>query len=43
MTLGDLVSSINAERKQGNLSSVIPLFVLNHYQSPRGAKILAAA
>ena len=33
MTLSDLVGSIDAERKHGNLSSAIRLFVLNHYQA----------
>ena len=33
MTLSDLVGSINSERKHGNLSSAIRLFVLNHYQA----------
>ena len=32
MTLSDLVGSIDSERKHGNLSSAIRLFVLNHYQ-----------
>ena len=31
-TLSDLVASIDTERKNGNLSSAIRLFVLNHYQ-----------
>ena len=33
MTLSDLVGSIDSERKHGNLSSAIRLFVLNHYQA----------
>jgi predicted DNA-binding ribbon-helix-helix protein len=33
MTLSDLVSSIDSARQQGNLSSAIRLFVLNHYQN----------
>jgi len=33
MTLSDLVDSIDAERRQGNLPSAIRLFVLNHYQA----------
>jgi predicted DNA-binding ribbon-helix-helix protein len=33
MTLADLVGSIDSERKDGNLSSAIRLFVLSHYQS----------
>jgi predicted DNA-binding ribbon-helix-helix protein len=32
-TLSDLVGAIDAERKQGNLSSAIRLFVLDHYQA----------
>jgi predicted DNA-binding ribbon-helix-helix protein len=33
MTLSDLVGSIDTERQQGNLSSAIRLFVLEHYQT----------
>jgi predicted DNA-binding ribbon-helix-helix protein len=32
MTLSDLVAAIDSERRHGNLSSAIRLFVLNHYQ-----------
>ena len=32
-TLSELVGEIDAERKQGNLSSAIRLFVLGHYKS----------
>jgi predicted DNA-binding ribbon-helix-helix protein len=32
MTLSDLVCAIDADRKHGNLSSAIRLFVLNHYR-----------
>jgi predicted DNA-binding ribbon-helix-helix protein len=32
-TLSDLVGSIDADRRQGNLSSAIRLFVLDHYRS----------
>jgi predicted DNA-binding ribbon-helix-helix protein len=32
VTLSDLVSSIDTDRQQGNLSSAIRLFVLNHYR-----------
>ena len=37
VTLSDLVSSIDTDRQQGNLSSAIRLFVLDHYrnQTPR--------
>jgi predicted DNA-binding ribbon-helix-helix protein len=31
-TLSDLVGSIKSQRKEGNLSSTLRLFVLNHYQ-----------
>ena len=31
-TLSDLVASIDTVRKNGNLSSAIRLFVLNHYR-----------
>jgi len=33
MTLSNLVASIDSERKHGNLSSAIRLFVLNHYRA----------
>ena len=33
MTLSDLVASIDTGRHQGNLSSAIRLFVLEHYRS----------
>jgi predicted DNA-binding ribbon-helix-helix protein len=32
MTLCDLIGSVDLERHQGNLSSALRLFVLNHYQ-----------
>ena len=32
-TLSDLVASIDSERRQGNLSSAIRLFVLDHFQA----------
>ena len=35
-TLSDLVASIDAERRHGNLSSAIRLFVLDHYQALTG-------
>jgi predicted DNA-binding ribbon-helix-helix protein len=31
-TLSDLVGSIDTDREQGNLSSALRLFVLNHYE-----------
>jgi predicted DNA-binding ribbon-helix-helix protein len=33
LTLSDLVASIDTERRHGNLSSAIRLFVLDHYQA----------
>jgi predicted DNA-binding ribbon-helix-helix protein len=33
MTMSDLVSSIDLDRQQGNLSSALRLFLLNHYQA----------
>ena len=33
MTMSDLVSSIDLDRQQGNLSWALRLFVLNHYQA----------
>ena len=33
MTLSDLVARIDSERRQGNLSSSIRLFVLEHYRN----------
>ena len=35
MTLSDLVARIDSERRQGNLSSSIRLFVLEHYRNLR--------
>jgi predicted DNA-binding ribbon-helix-helix protein len=32
LTLSDLVASIDSERRHGNLSSAIRLFVLDHYR-----------
>ena len=32
-TLSDLVTSIDTDREQGNLSSALRLFVLNHYKA----------
>jgi predicted DNA-binding ribbon-helix-helix protein len=42
-TLSELVGSIDAERKFGNLSSAVRLFVLNHYQEERGVRAQQAA
>jgi predicted DNA-binding ribbon-helix-helix protein len=33
LTLSDLVASIDSERRHGNLSSAIRLFVLDHYRT----------
>jgi predicted DNA-binding ribbon-helix-helix protein len=33
MTLSELVASIDQERRHGNLSSAVRLFVLDHYRS----------
>jgi predicted DNA-binding ribbon-helix-helix protein len=33
VTLSDLVASIDSERRHGNLSSAIRLFVLDHYRA----------
>lgn len=37
MTLSELVASIDADRRQGNLSSAIRLFVLDHYRALAGS------
>ena len=37
INLSDLVASIDTERRHGNLSSAIRLFVLDHYQAQTGA------
>jgi predicted DNA-binding ribbon-helix-helix protein len=36
MTLSDLVATIDGGRRQGNLSSAIRLFVLDHYRAQAG-------
>ncbi len=41
MTLSDLVASIDTDRRQGNLSSAIRLFVLDHYRNHTGADLHA--
>lgn len=38
MTLSELVASIDADRRQGNLSSAIRLFVLDHYRNAAGGE-----
>ena len=35
MTLSDLVATIDTDRRQGNLSSAIRLFVLDHFRASR--------
>ena len=37
ITLSDLVASIDTDRRHGNLSSAIRLFVLDHYRAQSGA------
>lgn len=41
LAVNNLVSRINSERKNGNLSSAIRLFVLDHYQNDSGRRITA--
>jgi predicted DNA-binding ribbon-helix-helix protein len=36
ITLSDLVASIDTDRRHGNLSSAIRLFVLDHYRGQNG-------
>ena len=43
MTLSDLVASIDTDRRQGNLSSAIRLFVLDHYRALAGEEVDEAA
>ena len=43
MTLSELVASIDADRRQGNLSSAIRLFVLDHFRALAGAGGVRAA
>ena len=38
MTLSELVASIDADRRQGNLSSAIRLYVLDHFRAQSGAR-----
>jgi predicted DNA-binding ribbon-helix-helix protein len=39
ITLSDLVAEIDQERREGNLSSAIRLFVLHHYRTHGGAPL----
>jgi predicted DNA-binding ribbon-helix-helix protein len=38
MTLSELVATIDGGRRQGNLSSAIRLFVLDHYRTQAGGE-----
>ena len=38
LTLSDLVATIDGGRRQGNLSSAIRLFVLDHYRNRAGGE-----
>ena len=38
MTLSELVAAIDADRKQGNLSSAIRLYVLGHFRAQSGSR-----
>jgi predicted DNA-binding ribbon-helix-helix protein len=42
ITLSDLVAEIDLERREGNLSSAIRLFVLNYYQTHGSAAVRTA-
>ena len=39
MTLSDMVASIDGGRRQGNLSSAIRLFVLDHYRGQNSGSL----
>lgn len=43
VTLSELVASIDADRRQGNLSSAIRLFVLDHFRALAAAGGVKAA
>jgi predicted DNA-binding ribbon-helix-helix protein len=43
LTLSDLVASIDTDRRVGNLSSAIRLFVLDYYRAQSGARAGGAA
>ena len=38
MTLSELVASIDADRRQGNLSSAIRLYVLDHFRAQSASR-----
>ena len=40
MTLSELVASIDTDRRQGNLSSAIRLFVLDYYRAVAGGGVI---
>lgn len=42
LTLSDLVATIDGGRKQGNLSSAIRLFVLDHFRGRAGMPLASA-
>jgi len=39
MTLSDLVATIDTDRRQGNLSSAIRLFILDYFRGQGGAQL----
>jgi predicted DNA-binding ribbon-helix-helix protein len=39
VTLSELVASIDADRRQGNLSSAIRLYVLDHFRMQSGSRL----
>ena len=43
LTLSDLVASIDTDRRHGNLSSAIRLFVLDHYRMQNGEERIPQA
>ena len=42
-TLSDLIGGIDLDREEGNLSSALRLFVLNHYQAQAARKSVGLA
>jgi len=42
VTLSDLVASIDADRRHGNLSSAIRLFVLDHFRAKSNGEVRVA-
>ncbi len=42
ITLSDLVAEIDRDRREGNLSSAIRLYVLNHFQTQRSSAVQAS-